>query len=128
MNIILGFLACTIAIACAMTTPHQHITTHRPHPHLTHAPPIGDGFTFRYDRNSHRMAVVNNHKCWVYHLTDDEQRQITDTHFLRSLEMKLIQLVDYTPDGTPMSHSDLALMSKILSHMCRADWPIVALN
>ncbi|XP_033739762.1 uncharacterized protein LOC117327047 [Pecten maximus] len=125
MHRVLGFLACMVAMTCAMTTTKA--PPHHGH-HGTHPPPIGEGFIFRYDPNAHRMAVVNNHQCWIYHPSDDEQRHIKDIHVLRNLEAKLIQLVDNTPHGTPLPHGDLALMSVTLSHICKIDWPIITLN
>ncbi|XP_060072534.1 uncharacterized protein LOC132552380 [Ylistrum balloti] len=134
MNSFLCLLACLLAVAYAPTTtrsPHQHnthqTTRHHGH-HLTHAPPIGEGFSFRYDPKSHRLAVVNNHKCWIYHPSDAEQSTIKDIHTLRDLEVKLIQQIDNTPTGTSLSHSDLGLMSPLLAHLCHSDWPIVILN
>ncbi|XP_060072542.1 uncharacterized protein LOC132552408 [Ylistrum balloti] len=134
MNGILGLLACMVALTCAMTTtkaPHNHNnhnTTHQHGHHGTHAPHIGEGFAFKYDINSQRMAIVSNHQCWIYNPSDDEKSHIQDIHVLRNLEVKLIQLIDSNPSSTPMTHDDLALMSSSLAHTCHPGWPIYVLN
>ncbi|XP_021350195.1 uncharacterized protein LOC110448340 [Mizuhopecten yessoensis] len=126
MNGVLAVLACMVVVTVAMTTttaPHHHHGHHGTHP-----PHIGEGFVFKYDQNSHRMAVVSHQQCWIYNPSDAERSTISDIHALRNLEVKLIQLIDNTPIGTPMTHDDLALMSTPLAHTCKADWPIVSLN
>ncbi|XP_033739763.1 uncharacterized protein LOC117327048 [Pecten maximus] len=134
MNGFLAVLACMVAITCAMTTTkaphhqHNHNTTHHHGHHATHPPHIGEGFVFKYDQTSHRMAVVSNHQCWIYNPSDDEKNNIADIHVLRNLEAKLIQLIDSNPTGTPLSHDDLALMSTSLAHTCKVNFPIATLN
>ncbi|OWF51993.1 uncharacterized protein LOC110448343 isoform X2 [Mizuhopecten yessoensis] len=129
MNGVLAILACMVAITVAMTTTkaphHNHNHTHH---HGTHPPPIGEGFVFKYDQHSHRMAVISNHQCWIYNPSDDEKNSISDVHALRNLEVKLIQLIDSNPTGTTLSHDDLALMSAPLAHTCKSGWPIMNLN
>ncbi|XP_060072522.1 uncharacterized protein LOC132552370 [Ylistrum balloti] len=133
MNGLLGLLACMVALTCAMTTTkaphhHNHNTTHHHGHHGTHAPPIGEGFVFKYDNKSHRMAIISSHQCWIYNPSDDEKSHIQDIHVLRNLEAKLIQLIDSNPTSTTMTHDDLALMSASLAHTCHPGWPIYALN
>ncbi|XP_069108420.1 uncharacterized protein [Argopecten irradians] len=132
MNGFLVVLACSLAIACAMTTvkmPHHgHNGTHPPHHHGTHAPHIGEGFVFKYDHAAQRMAIISNHTCWIYNPSDDEKSHIGDIHVLRNLEVKLILLIDTNPTGTPLSHDDLAQMSASLAHTCRPTFPVASLN
>ncbi|XP_069108412.1 uncharacterized protein [Argopecten irradians] len=136
MNGFLVVLACSVAVTCGMTVPvttpahHHHNNnngTHH-HQHGTHAPHIGEAFSFKYDASSHRMAVISNKQCWIYNPSDDEKNNIGDVHVLRNLEAKLIQLIDSNPTGTPLSHDDLALMSTPLAHTCKPTYPIATLN